>query len=772
MPQKILGGQTDFSYGEVDVTLKRADNHPARKAGLRQMANARLLNSGGLQDRPGRAAVFPIPDGDRVEELVMSPGNTFKFVFGNGSIYIKDSTGVQVRKITQKGDGNPLPWTIDQVNLIVYAQLGLSVYLTFPGMRPQVISWDGVNPTGWSIAMFTELVVGNQKRTFFYRISPQNITIVPSSQTGVVAVNASVPIFTAAHVGTRIRYINRQMLITNVPGPYPSLTCGALVEEALPGHQTLTFVADPTLIFSVGDVVRGTATGSVGQVFGVSSGPNAVTIQLLNTNSSPVATLGFIPSETPGGSLAFTTADTLVGQGGSMPVASAGLIDVPAPTTIWDEEVMNDMRGYPASCFVDQFRLGFCDFPAVPNGIGWSAINSPTDIYVGGPTAPNGAIFEVAPNKVRVQHVVPGPEGSEFVFCDHKLFYIKIDTANPLIPGSVGFQLLSGDGAARVQPRVAQDVIFYVNAGGNSVMAVTAPGAYYRPFSTINLTEFHSRLFSSIVALAAPNADGSFNERYVYALNANGTSACGKYRVDDGKLSAMGWGPWSGVGSLRWIAATNADVLFTTSYFGEKICEVLDDSQYLDGAVFVNAMPPAFTPPPGMGPLWWLASQTTSLMDQSTRSMGTYDVDANGNIVPQGNAGENLLAPTLVAGEPWSMMIEPFAPAAQPGSDIMQRINKRQISRFAVWVEESTGFVLARLFSGTRTRTSPTPGTVVSQTRFSAYRQDDDPTLPPLERETVEAITPSGTDYDPRAALIKDTPGPLQLLEIAIEVSV
>jgi hypothetical protein len=47
--------------------------------------------------------------------------------------------------------------------------------------------------------------------------------------------------------------------------------------------------------------------------------------------------------------------------------------------------------------------------------------------------------------------------------------------------------------------------------------------------------------------------------------------------------------------------------------------------------------------------------------------MGTYQIDANGFIIPQNNGGENLLAATLVAGQPWTMTVEPFCPDASPG---------------------------------------------------------------------------------------------------------
>jgi len=56
--------------------------------------------------------------------------------------------------------------------------------------------------------------------------------------------------------------------------------------------------------------------------------------------------------------------------------------------------------------------------------------------------------------------------------------------------------------------------------------------------------------------------------------------------------------------------------------------------------------------------------------------------------------------------------------------------------------------------------------------RFPTWNQDDDATKPPPQRETVQSIRPPGWSYDPRGVLIKDVPGPLQLLEIGIECTV
>ena len=817
MAQKIQGAQRDFSFGEIDVALKRADDHPARKAGLRQMSNCRILNSGGLQNRPGRSMLFPAPSANRIEEITMSPGHAFKLSFSDNALEVYNSAGSPAATFNLQGNGKPLPWTGANADQIVYAKLRLSIYFTFPGMHPQVLTWDGVST--WTMVDYAETVTsGGQKRTPFYRISPQGVTMIVGATSGNVQVKWSSPIVVAGMVGTRVRYAGRQILLTSVidqfnmfgtvleplpPGQALSLSSsigrfapGDVVRGLLSGAEGIV-ITSPTSqniqlvnlisVPNIGDTITGGTSGATGVVINVISGVIGVTLNTgtafiaaetltwasgTNTSFSVSAVTLTVQVISNGSTAPVFGAETVVGPSAQGVVSSAATT-APYAITVWDEEVFNDYRGWPASCFVDQFRLGFCNIPAVLNGIAWSAINAPNDLYVVGASLPSGGIFEVAPDPVQIYYVVAGPESSEFVFCDSKLYYIKIDASNPLRPGSVGFQTLSGDGCARVQPRITQEVMLYVNAGANSVMAIIAPGAYYRPFNTRNLCDFHSHLFSNIQAIAVPTADGTFNERYAYILNGDGSIVVGKYSLQDAQISpTIGWGPWSGAGDVNWVAATGANVIFTTTYFGSTACEILDDTQYLDGALFVNNLPAAMAPPAGLGPLWFYAGQTVSLMDQGTRSMGNYQVDANGNIVPQGNAGENLLAATLVAGQTWSGTIEPFAPDAQSGTDVGQRMKMRQITLFAAYVIHSTGFMMGGLFSGRQTRTSPALGTLMNERRFPAWNQDDDPTLPPPSRETVESHPPPGSTYDPRVVIIKDTPGPMMLVEIGIEVSI
>jgi len=56
--------------------------------------------------------------------------------------------------------------------------------------------------------------------------------------------------------------------------------------------------------------------------------------------------------------------------------------------------------------------------------------------------------------------------------------------------------------------------------------------------------------------------------------------------------------------------------------------------------------------------------------------------------------------------------------------------------------------------------------------RVPTWNQDDDPTQPPPQREDAFRWRPLGRNFDPRIAIIKDTPGPLMINEVTMEITV
>lgn len=799
---KIVGAQRDFSGGELDESMKRADENPVMKTGARQMSNWRVLSSGAVDDRPGRRVLFL--ETGRVEKVLMSPGNVFYPVFGPGYLRVYNAAGTKVFSSTVKGDGStPIPWTLAtcrNVSFVVAPGAQFKIYIAYADGAPnnplQVLSWDGVSQTSvWTLVTYAETVtLGQQKRTIFSRISPQNITMLPSGQVGSITLTTSAPVFVMGMVGTRFTWCGQQVIIQAVLSP---TLASAAVQQFLPGGQSFIFSSNILSQFNIGDEVTGSLTGAKGIVTGLSV--VNLNVQVIPAQNGAIIYFDAAPGE------------TIVGPQGS--AAPAGISPIPpSAVAVWDDEVMNLFRGYPSSVFFDQNRLGLCNFPSLPSGIGWSAIGLTNDFYVTDTTAitPDSAIFELAPGKSQVLFVQPGVESSEFVFCDTAIYYIPISPTVPLEPGSVTFTLMSQQGCQpNVRPQAIEQSILYVKAGGAQIGAVQAPGAYYRPYIIDHVSEYHSHLFtaSPAIAIAAPAGMSQFEELYAYVLLANGNIVMAKYAIRNGLIDGgpegkpkMGWLPWTGLGASSWISAQGSDVVFTTNYpassgggfsdgfsngFGGggavSVVETLDNTQYLDAAIFVNAVPSGIPTPGGKGPLWWLAGASVTLMDgpagapltgQSTRMMGTYQIDANGNIIPQFNGGEDLTSLLLVAGQPWTATLEPFVPDAPPGQSQHQRMFKRRVSRMAVYVSVSTGFLMARLFSGPITPTSPPLGTIMNTYRVTAWNTGDNVTAPPPLRESAYRWRPLGRSFDPRVCVIKDTPGPLRIHEFGLESSI
>jgi hypothetical protein len=752
---RISGGQVDFTSGELDPSIKRNDTDPRHKAGARQMSNWRILASKGVQNRPGRRAIFLPATADRISEVLMAPGQIFFIAFGAGTLRVYNAAGALV--FTQGG----FAWSLATFNQVVHDTMGLSIYITFPGQIPQVLTWDGVSQTStWTVAAYAETIQSGQKRTPFFRISPKNITLLPSGISGSVTLTFSASIgMTNAWIGTRIRYGGTaQFLITAVAS---GSVCTATVQVAPPtGLSGNVNFLNGT--FNVGDVIIGSSTGARGVV----------------TSFSPTLIVWQPLPQIAGGFVAFNSGDVLVGPNGNTTITAFGATAGPQAILVWDDEVMNTLRGWPASVRVDQSRLIFSNIPSVPNGIIWSAINTPNDLFVDTLSLPTTAMFELAPGKSQVLFVEPGADSNEFVFTTQGIYYIPISVTNPLKPGSVAFNLVSRDGASAVQPRQIQEVIVYINAGNLRPMAIVATGSYSRPYESRDIADMNTHLFTGPVAIAAPSADGTFPERYAYVLNADGTIAVGAYDIENGQIKGnVGWLPWVSPGNVKWLNAQGADLIFSTSYSPNGItpvavCSRLDDTIYLDGAMFVNAIPTALTPPGGKGPFWWIPLGSVDLMDQSTRMMGTYQIDANGFIVPQFNGGENLTAATLIGGQTWSATLEPWVPIAPAGQYVGQRMAKRRITRFEVYYMNSTGFLFAKLYSDKLRPGGPALGAVVGSRRIATWNQEDDPTLAPPLREDADMWRPLGRSHDPRACIIKDTPGPLLIAEVGIVATV
>jgi hypothetical protein len=743
----------EFSGGQINKSaLRLVETSPTVKSGAREMSNWRINATGQLVPRPGRRSLFS--SGGRTEYVRMNVGYEFFLSFVPNGITITDLAG---NVVAQVNDPTTYMWGAAQLASINWVQAIHDIVICFPGARPQVAHWDAASNT-WSFAPFTFYASGGTVYEPFYRFDALGFQMSYSATTGNITLTCQTNFFTDSMIGSVLSILGQQVTITGVTS---STAASGTVSYALP--QGITCTVASVAPFQIGQIVNTRAEGISFEVCYIDptgltvSGPltGAAGLEFLSLWTGKDASGGWDNLVSPLGSSAFTAAPTKA--------------TVTLATLQWQEEFMSNAKGWPASCFYDRQRLGFCDFPQMPEAIVWGAIGDDNsnaafwiDSVAAGTQPEAGAaadaamlefVADSAGNKVRVRHVIGW--GDEFVFTDRGVFQVPISTTStPLKPGNVEFRQFSNDGCSSIRPVTTQDAIVFINAGLNRCSIVRATGSYSRPFISEDQSDPHSDMFVNPVALAIASGDGEFPERYAYVVRADGVVIVGKFSGSHSSMGwasfqFIGWAPSVSAGLVTWVTTAGGSVYFTAQYGANFLLEAEDASLFLDGCVTLNP-PPRNMLQPGAGPFWWWPSATVTLMDQN-RDMGDRQTDASGNVVAV--QGEDLSSPTLCAGVFSTAVLSPIVPNAPSGATMGQARRKRRIVRAVAHVEDSSGFQL-----GNR--------------RFDVDNFGVDATAQPVLFDGACRTSPLGRSDDPTIELIKDRPGPLTITELTIEATI
>lgn len=720
--------QRDFSGGQVMAEARRRDDLDVVRASCRTLRNFRILGSAGVRTRPGSVAVALAEH--RVEEVRLSATEVVLMVLdydsgaGSGRIRILTTTGTQI------GTTSGLAWTASTVSEANYAVVNRDIVVTFPAMRPKVVRV----PAGLASATFSDFsfqtTATNQTRQPFYRFPDTlGITLVPSARSGTITLTASSALFQAGHVGTRLRWGGRQVEITAFTS---STVVTAVVREALAKTALLSVENTLAGVFQVGDAVAGATSNAGGVIAQMTDAGNGYTFLYVIVTKATSNTNGH-----------FQANEQLVGPNGAAPIFSLSAEVSPVATTFWDEALISSFRGWPGTVAFDRSRLIFADLAQAPEAVAWSRIAGYDDFYP--EAASSAAMVEFVPGKGRVHFVTGGAD--QFVFAEHGVFYIPISASNPLKPGSVEFREISSEGVARVQPVPSPEGIMFVGSGRRRVSALIATGQSARPYLVRDSSKYHDGLFSSVKALAMVDSGGDYPERYVYALNEDGSVAVGRFEET---REWIGWAPWVFAGTVKWIAGRDQELHLTCVHGSTSLVQRVAVDALTDCELDLDSIPSALAASPGDGPLWFLPSSTVALV-RNGRDFGDRAIDADGNIVWLD--GDDRDAAGWKAGLVFSCELEPFIRHADSGQSFRQSMRRRKLSQVMVTVDA-------------------TQSVRVGNRWFSAVKPTDAADEAPPSRQLSCAYRQLGRGYDPRVSVVQERPGKVTVLEFAVEVTV
>lgn len=729
IPKHVIR-QRDFTAGQVSPEAKRRDDVDVLAGSGRTVRNWRVEGGGNLRERPGTTALFV--QGGRTEKVRLSATESVLICFDydaddeSGRITVRETDGTSI------DTDNGYAWDNSTVGLISFTVINRDVIIAFPGQGLKVVRVS----SGLGSATFSDFAfatgVGSQKREPFYRFADSvGITIVPSARTGSITLTASAAWFNAGHVGSVIRWVRRQVLITAFTS---STSVTGTVLQTLP--DTISLEVDGSIVgFEPGQIIEGADSGARGEIVAVTPGSPKQTLTLVVERTSIHATY-------------FLAGEVVVGPLASAAISGAITIGLsPVATTQWDESLISDYRGWPRSVTNDRSRLIFSDFPQLPEAVAWSAISVFDDFFVDADST--SAILEFVPGKARALYVTGGAD--QFIFTDRGVYYIPISAANPLRAGSIEMRQITSEGAAQVRPVDTTEGLLFVVAGSKRLSAIVGTGQTTRPYISRDVSKYHQSIFSDITCVAVSQGEGAFPERYIYALNSDGTICIGRF---ESSREWIGWHPWDGAGVFKWVSADGEDVYLSSSYtqgaVTTQLVELLDGDALMDAEIPLDDIPTALAPGVGEGPLWWLPEATISVT-RNGRDYGTRTTDSDGNINWLDN--DDSGASGWMIGFAFTCEFEPFVPHTSAGQSFRQAMRLRRVSGSEVTVWHNSPFVW-----GDR--------------QVPAYVWGEVLTDAPAVREASYSFRHLGRAADPRITLLRERPGRLSLVEIALEVSI
>lgn len=525
----------DFLHNAAEGFLARA---------CKTALNIILKAGGGAMRRPGSRLLRSYSAQTR-RYTFRGRGFDEYLVFGDGSVEILDEAGNQLQTIT-----TDVPWAAPDLDKLHFDSNANSVFVFRQTFMVQELK--RADSGLWSLSEFTfsPTVNGKVAQPYYDKFDEIDVTMSLNAYSGSSAtLTFSDDVLVAGHVGTRFRYLTRcEVEIVSVTDA--QIATVNIIDRLYP---TLDLTVANGENFKPGQVVQGTLS----DVQGIVVSANATTVRVILLEGYTLFTYDSSSAE---------NSDVIVGPEGNERLTAAPVtVSVPATTSIWDEQLFSDVRGYPGTGVIHKKRLIMSSFA------------NATDIIVGSARG-NFNNFEVGANdedafneelgadpNSQIRHVVSTEQ--LLMFTDRGIYFIPESAESPLTPTSLEFSLVGPDGASDVQPIVASEGVLFIDSDAGRLMAAAMTGNVRRPWAVAELSEAGYHHLTGPKRIVMANGLDGRTERYALVLNDDGTMACMMYRRGS---ETVGFSRWThGVGTFEDVTA-HEDEIITTSLEGGR----------------------------------------------------------------------------------------------------------------------------------------------------------------------------------------------------------
>lgn len=704
---------TTFEGGQADAQFARRSHEEIAAATSKTLRNIRITTGGMAERRPGLAFISTRPGTSRMVPFLYSDGTRVILLFSNARVDILDNTGTVLQTLTGR------PWGGSDAPTMQFALGFNEIYIASRSFPPYKLT--AASASSWSGASMSFDVGGNgASKAPFYRYAARGITLQPSSTTGAVTVTASSSVFTASHVGTRVRIAGRDIAISGY-------TSGTQVTGtwAVTGYPTYRCTVASTAMLAAGDAVQFSTTLYEGEVYQIAS---ATEVDILMTSSLAGPTTG---------------TDYIIGPSGKTAVVSAASVTGYAATAQWDEQMISAARGYPGGCCLHRGRLYFYDFPNAPAFIAASSAGLYSDFDVGTALDSDAIIDDLgdAPG-ARIRHLVSREQ--LIALTSNGSYNVGEGRGTPITPTTIAFYFIGPEPAGACAPVSPAEGVLYAETNADRLIALAPTGNVQASWATGELGMIAPDIMASPTRLCFVDGSAWGPERYLLCVNSDGTLGVMHYRRDG---NVVGWSPWDTDGTFVDVCAFDSTVWAIVLRGSNYTLESFSTDRLLDRSDLTTTAAGAYPTNANWG------GETVTLIWRKTVDgearrgyMGVYDASVIGVIAdgPVADASRDY-----EGGRDFTVTLEPW----EPYDPISHTLKATRISQFAVDLLESG----CALVDGGNT--------------LSPFRMADDVTEPPPLRTGTRKKKLLGRRNDLTKPISQTEAAPLKVRSITMVVS-
>lgn len=509
--QKATIKQSDFSRGATRPELLEADDDALRQRSYQTGRNVRPAGQRGLMRRYGTLGINSFTNATPLEaaqyEVEPEAGEVYYLIFTDGGLLIYDDEG------NHDATFGSMPWS----DTPWVAKAGENTYIG--GDHPiYVLNYDAGT---WALAAldFYESPGGAISQPLYN--FEQGLRLRPSDVTGSITLRAESAFFTAAYVGTRIRWHDKEMEIT---GYTSTLEVTADVVDRLPPTHDVTVTA--THLFAIGEVVVGADSGYNGYISDIDHGTNKITVVSLS------------------GQDGVDVGEKLIGPNAKSEVTARTTVS-PHYSPYWTEPVISVKRGYPRAGAVVNGRLFLTDFAETPNMVCASSVRALNDFETG-LEDDDAIIRRIGDEGKRVRHAINA--GDVIFLTDGGSYYVNARDGQEITPSNFMAVKFDSRACGSCPPIFVDNAVFYTSA--TDILVAMLTGNVYLNWSVTVASDGYEGQFSRIASFAVPGKFFSNDERSILAITEDGDIVSIHHNTLAGDLGMFVWDFW-GDGALR-----------------------------------------------------------------------------------------------------------------------------------------------------------------------------------------------------------------------------